>query len=231
MWIAQWTTEKGKVYKMWLFIFIIVLIVYLPYVFSRKINGNKYYKITIIATNLGIVIFTLFSFKIYRDIPFFGPIISFVFCIAFIIINILFVLTKTIKSREIKNIFLMLFVLLSGLFFYQDIKHNISERIILKMEFPKFQKIVTNYINNNVKNENIRTYNNYIGIIWDPGLLDYYSVIIYDENNNLDVLVKTSEETIKNTEQYKEYTEAFKYEKITNIIKIQDNYYRCKMWD
>ena len=40
-----------------------------------------------------------------------------------------------------------------------------------------------NYVNNNIENENIRIFNNYVGIVWDPGLLDYYSVIIYDENN------------------------------------------------
>ena len=86
-----------------------------------------------------------------------------------------------------------------------------------------------NYVNNNIENENIRIFNNYVGIVWDPGLLDYYSVIIYDENNNLDFFVKSSEDKITDKETYYEFKETFKYEKITSIVKIEDKYFRCKI--
>ena len=116
------------------------------------------------------------------------------------------------------------------MFSFIIIKNQISEKIALKIEFAKYKKELDRYIANNIKNENIRIFDNYVGIIWNPGFLDNYSVIIYDKNNNLDILYNSSGDIFENKEIYNEFKKAFEYEKIVDIIKIEDNYFRCYIY-
>ena len=139
------------------------------------------------------------------------------------------IIQKLISTKKIKSLLYVPIMAFSLLISFLIIKFNVSERLILMIKFPALQKQVENYIANPVPNKNIRVLNDYVGIIWDPGLLDYYSIIIYDKNNNLDLLYKGTEETFPDKELYKSYKETFKYEKITSILKIKDCYFRCSI--
>ncbi|WP_253721574.1 hypothetical protein [Treponema sp. OMZ 787] len=146
-----------------------------------------------------------------------------------IILNILFVITNIIKLKKIRGLFFLIPIAFSIFFSFLIIKNQLSERIALKIEFKKYKNELDSYITNNVKNESIRIFDNYVGIIWDPGFLDTYSVIIYDKNNNLDILHDSSEDMFEDKEMYNEFKKAFEYEKIVNLIKIEDNYFRCNI--
>ena len=182
-----------------------------------------------IISNICLMFLSIFSFQLLRHLSIIGALICFYLSVLIIILNILFVITNIIKVKKIRELFFLIPTVLSVLFSFLIIKNQLSERIALKIEFKKYKNELDRYIRNNVENENIRIFDNYVGIIWDPGFLDTYSVIIYDKNNNLDILYGSSEEIFEDKEMYNEFKKAFKYEKIVNLIKIEDNYFRCNI--
>ena len=212
-----------------LIIIISLLVIYIPFLFSKNKNSNLYFKIIMIVSNIGLMLLSIFSFQLIRSLSFVGAIAYILLCMLIIILNILFVITNIIKQKNIRKLFFLIPIIFSISFSFLIEKNQVSEKIALKFEFTKYKNELDSYIINNVYNENIRIFDNYIGIIWDPGFLDNYSVIIYDKNNNLDILYDSSEEMFEDKKMYHEFKKAFEYEKIVNLIKIEDNYYRCNI--
>ena len=186
--------------------------------------------IFIIVSNIALMFLSIFSFYLVRSLSFIGVLIYISLSIMIILLNVLFTITNIIKTKKIGKLFFLLPILFSSLFSFIIIKNQISEKIALKIEFAKYKKELDRYIANNIKNENIRIFDNYVGIIWNTGFLDNYSVIIYDKNNNLDILYNSSGDIFENKEIYNEFKKAFEYEKIVDIIKIEDNYFRCNIY-
>ena len=212
-----------------LIIIISLLVIYIPFLFSKNKNSSLYFKIIMIVSNIGLMLLSIFSFQLIRSLSFVGAIAYILLCMLIIILNILFVITNIIKQKNIRKLFFLIPIVFSIFFSFLIEKNQVSEKIALKFEFTKYKNELDSYIINNVYNENIRIFDNYIGIIWDPGFLDNYSVIIYDKNNNLDILYDSSEEMFEDKKMYHEFKKAFEYEKIVNLIKIEDNYYRCNI--
>ena len=212
-----------------LIIIISLLVIYIPFLFSKNKNSSLYFKIIMIVSNIGLMLLSIFSFQLIRSLSFVGAIAYILLCMLIIILNILFVITNIIKQKNIRKLFFLIPIIFSIFFSFLIEKNQVSEKIALKFEFTKYKNELDSYIINNVYNENIRIFDNYIGIIWDPGFLDNYSVIIYDKNNNLDILYDSSEEMFEDKKMYHEFKKAFEYEKIVNLIKIEDNYYRCNI--
>jgi len=212
-----------------LIIIISLLVIYIPFLFSKNKNSDLYFKIIMIVSNIGLMLLSIFSFQLMRSLSFIGAIAYILLCMLIIILNILFVITNIVKQKNIRKLFFLIPIVFSIFFSFLIEKNQVSEKIALKFEFTKYKNELDSYIINNVDNENIRIFDNYIGIIWDPGFLDNYSVIIYDKNNNLDILYDSSEEMFADKKMYHEFKKAFEYEKIVNLIKIKDNYYRCNI--
>ena len=212
-----------------LIIIISLLVIYIPFLFSKNKNSDLYFKIIMIVSNIGLMLLSIFSFQLMRSLSFIGAIAYILLCMLIIILNILFVITNIVKQKNIRKLFFLIPIVFSIFFSFLIEKNQVSEKIALKFEFTKYKNELDSYIINNVDNENIRIFDNYIGIIWDPGFLDNYSVIIYDKNNNLDILYDSSEEMFEDKKMYHEFKKAFEYEKIINLIKIKDNYYRCNI--
>ena len=206
-----------------------LLATYIPFLFIKNRKSKFYFRIIMIISNICLMFLSIFSFQLLRHLSIIGALICFYLSVLIIILNILFVITNIIKVKKIRELFFLIPTVLSVLFSFLIIKNQLSERIALKIEFKKYKNELDRYIRNNVENENIRIFDNYVGIIWDPGFLDTYSVIIYDKNNNLDILYGSSEEIFEDKEMYNEFKKAFKYEKIVNLIKIEDNYFRCNI--
>ena len=208
----------------------LLLAIYFPFLFNETKKSQVYFNIIIIVSNIALMFLSIFSFYLVRSLSFIGVLIYINLSILIILLNILFTITNIIKTKKIGKLFFLLTILFSTLFSFIIIKNQISEKIALKIEFAKYKKELDRYIANNTKSENIRIFDNYVGIIWDPGFLDNYSVIIYDKNNNLDILYNSSGDTFENKEVYNEFKKAFEYEKIVDIIKIEDNYFRCNIY-
>ena len=217
-------------YKMIFITIFFLLAIYFPFLFSETKKSQVYFNIIIIVSNIALMFLSIFSFYLVRSLSFIGVLIYINLSILIILLNILFTITNIIKTKKIGKLFFLLLILFSTLFSFIIIKNQISEKIALKIEFAKYKKELDRYIANNIKNENIRIFDNYVGIIWDPGFLDNYSVIIYDKNNNLDILYNSSGDIFENKEIYNEFKKAFEYEKIVDIIKIEDNYFRCNIY-
>lgn len=212
------------------FMLFFLLLIYIPFLFMKNEKSTLYFRIIVIVSNISLIFLSLFSFYLLRSLSFIGAIIYEYVCILSIILNILFVITKTIKTKAIKQLVFLIPIMCSLLFSFLIEKNQLSEKIALKIEFAKYKKELDRYIANNTKSENIRIFDNYVGIMWNPGFLDNYSVIIYDKNNNLDILYNSSGDTFENKEVYNEFKKAFEYEKIVDIIKIEDNYFRCNIY-
>ncbi|EMB24955.1 hypothetical protein HMPREF9723_00186 [Treponema denticola OTK] len=208
----------------------LLLAIYFPFLFSESKKSQVYFNIIIIVSNIALMFLSIFSFYLVRSLSFIGVLIYINLSILIILLNILFTITNIIKTKKIGKLFFLLPILFSTFFSFLIIGNQISEKIALKIEFTKYKKELDRYIANNIKNENIRIFDNYVGIIWNPGFLDNYSVIIYDKNNNLDILYNSSGDTFENKEVYNEFKKAFEYEKIVDIIKIEDNYFRCYIY-
>ena len=213
---------------MWVMLFFLLLI-YIPFLFLKNEKSTLYFRIIVIVSNISLIFLSLFSFYLLRSLSFIGAIIYEYVCILSIILNILFVITKTIKTKAIKQLVFLIPIMCSLLFSFLIEKNQLSEKIALKIEFKRYKNELDSYITNNVENKNIRVFNNYVGIIWDPGFLDTYSVIIYDKHNNLDMLYHSSADTYMDKEMYSEFQEAFRYERIVDVIKIEDHYFRCNI--
>ena len=213
---------------MWGMLFFLLLI-YIPFLVLKNEKSTLYFRIIVIVSNISLIFLSLFSFYLLRSLSFIGAIIYEYVCILSIILNILFVITKTIKTKAIKQLVFLVPIMCSLLFSFLIEKNQLSEKIALKIEFKRYKNELDSYITNNVENKNIRVFNNYVGIIWDPGFLDTYSVIIYDKHNNLDMLYHSSADTYMDKEMYSEFQEAFRYERIVDVIKIEDHYFRCNI--
>ena len=170
---------------MWVMLFFLLLI-YIPFLFLKNEKSTLYFRIIVIVSNISLIFLSLSSFYFVRRFSFLGVLILLGLCILSIILNILFVITKTIKTKAIKQLFFLTPIMCSLLFSFLIEKNQLSEKIALKIEFQRYKNELDSYITNNVENKNIRVFNNYVGIIWDPGFLDTYSVIIYDKHNNLE---------------------------------------------
>ncbi|WP_187426502.1 hypothetical protein [Treponema phagedenis] len=212
-----------------LIIIFFLLIIYIPFLFIKDEKSKLYFRIIVIISNICLMLLSIFSFQLLRCLSVIGVLIYFYLCMLVIILNILFVITNIIKLKKIRGLFFLIPIAFSIFFSFLIIKNQLLERIALKIEFKKYKNELDSYITNNVKNESIRIFDNYVGIIWDPGFLDTYSVIIYDKNNNLDILYDSSEDMFEDKEMYNEFKKAFEYEKIVNLIKIEDNYFRCNI--
>ena len=213
---------------MWVMLFFLLLI-YIPFLFLQNEKSTLYFRIIVIVSNISLIFLSLFSFYLLRSLSFIGAIIYEYVCILSIILNILFVITKTIKTKAIKQLVFLVPIMCSLLFSFFIVKNQLSEKIALKIEFKRYKNELDSYITNNVENKNIRVFNNYVGIIWDPGFLGTYSVIIYDKHNNLDMLYHSSADTYMDKEMYSELQKAFRYERIVDVIKIEDHYFRCNI--
>lgn len=211
------------------FMLFFLLLIYIPFLFMKNEKSTLYFRIIVIVSNISLIFLSLFSFYLLRSLSFIGAIIYEYVCILSIILNILFVITKTIKTKAIKQLVFLIPIMCSLLFSFLIEKNQLSEKIALKIEFKRYKNELDSYITNNVENKNIRVFNNYVGIIWDPGFLDTYSVIIYDKHNNLDMLYHSSADTYMDKEMYSEFQEAFRYERIVDVIKIEDHYFRCNI--
>ena len=179
---------------MWVMLFFLLLI-YIPFLFLKNEKSTLYFRIIVIVSNISLIFLSLSSFYFVRRFSFLGVLILLGLCILSIILNILFVITKTIKTKAIKQLVFLIPIMCSLLFSFLIEKNQLSEKIALKIEFKRYKNELDSYITNNVENKNIRVFNNYVGIIWDPGFLDTYSVIIYDKHNNLDMLSHSSVDT------------------------------------
>lgn len=215
---------------MWVMLFFLLLI-YIPFLFLQNEKSTLYFRIIVIVSNISLIFLSLSSFYFVRRFSFLGVLIFFYLCILSIILNILFVITKTIKTKAIKQLVFLVPIMCSLLFSFFIVKNQLSEKIALKIEFKRYKNELDSYITNNVENKNIRVFNNYVGIIWDPGFLDTYSVIIYDKHNNLDMLYHSSADTYMDKEMYSEFQKAFRYERIADVIKIEDHYFRCNIYE
>lgn len=215
---------------MWVMLFFLLLI-YIPFLFLKNEKSTLYFRIIVIVSNISIIFLSLSSFYFVRRFSFLGVLILLGLCILSIILNILFVITKTIKTKAIKQLVFLIPIMCSLLFSFLIEKNQLSEKIALKIEFQRYKNELDSYITNNVENKNIRVFNNYVGIIWDPGFLDTYSVIIYDKHNHLDMLYHSSADTYMDKEMYSEFQEAFRYERIVDVIKIEDHYFRCNIYE
>ena len=213
------------------FMLFFLLLIYIPFLFMKNEKSTLYFRIIVIVSNISLIFLSLFSFYLLRSLSFIGAIIYEYVCILSIILNILFVITKTIKTKAIKQLVFLIPIMCSLLFSFLIEKNQLSEKIALKIEFKRYKNELDSYITNNVENKNIRVFNNYVGIIWDPGFLDTYSVIIYDKHNNLDMLYHSSADTYMDKEMYSEFQEAFRYPRIVNVIKIEDHYFRCNIYE
>lgn len=214
---------------MLLFIIFFVAVIFIPYIYMKGRIKSAYFNSILIFSNAGLLVLSLFSFHLIRAFAILGMIIFFEFWLAVIIINILMVITKVVKEKRLKAFLFFLPFLFSTVLAFLIVKNNLSEKIALKFEFKKYQKELDDYVVNNKKTNNIRIFGDYAGIIWDQGFLDSYSVIIFDKNNNLDILYKTAETDFSDKEMYQKFVDAFGYEKIVSLMKIQDNYFRCNI--
>ncbi|MFC2614731.1 MAG: hypothetical protein ACFNYQ_04330, partial [Treponema sp.] len=158
---------------MWGMLFFLVLMyIYIPFLVLKNEKSTLYFRIIVIVSNISLIFLSLSSFYFVRRFSFLGVLILLGLCILSIILNILFVITKTIKAKAIKQLVFLIPIMCSLLFSFLIEKNQLSEKIALKIEFKRYKNELDSYITNNVENKNIRVFNNYVGIIWDPGFLD-----------------------------------------------------------
>ncbi|MCQ2575181.1 MAG: hypothetical protein MJ162_00460, partial [Treponema sp.] len=105
-------------------------------------------------------------------------------------------------------------------------RFNVSERIALHFEFPEMEKQITRYAETRAYDSRIEEYGEYIGLMWYPGILDNYNMIVYDKTDTLDLMVKM-EQDFPDNQQIQKFKESFRNYHIRRIYKIKDNYYRC----
>ena len=203
------------------FVILILLMICIPYFYMEDRFERLYFKIAMCAMNAVLLFLAIFSFQIFRALTFLAAILYLLLAVPIILANLVLVIGSCIKHKAIKELLFLLPLAFSLLFSFISLKFNLSERLALKLEFDSYKAELDDYIFNNNKTENIRTFSDYGGIIWDGGFLDKYSAIIYDENNNLDLLFKSGDKKIE---------ESFG-RSLVDVMKIQDNYFRCNFHD
>ena len=203
------------------FVILILLMICIPYFYMEDRFERLYFKIAMYAMNAVLLFLAIFSFQIFRALTFLAALLYLVLAVPVILANLVLVVGSCIKHKAKKELPFLLPLAFSLLFSFISLKFNLSERLALKLEFDSYKAELDDYIFNNNKTENIRTFSDYGGIIWDGGFLDNYSAIIYDENNNLDLLFKSGDKKIE---------ESFG-RSLVDVMKIQDNYFRCNFHD
>lgn len=208
---------------------VLSLVAVIPFFFIPKEKQNFSLKIIFTLVPFLLVITSLCSFYLTRSLFFLGALIIFFFEGVLILTSLIYLIYTLFKNKNFKNLLYIPLLGVSVLLSFLIINSDISEKMALKIEFPSLQKQLDEAVKYNLANEKIYRYDDYTGIVWDPGFLDSYSVIIYDKNNNLDLLQKASEDSFPDKEMFKKYKETFKYEKIVNVLKIKDCYFRCNI--
>ena len=147
-----------------LIIIISLLVIYIPFLFSKNKNSDLYFKIIMIVSNIGLMLLSIFSFQLMRSLSFIGAIAYILLCMLIIILNILFVITNIVKQKNIRKLFFLIPIVFSIFFSFLIEKNQVSEKIALKFEFTKYKNELDSYIINNVDNENIRIFDNYVRV-------------------------------------------------------------------
>ena len=89
---------------MWFMLFFLLLMyIYIPFLVLKNEKSTLYFRIIVIVSNISLIFLSLSSFYFVRRFSFLGVLILLGLCILSIILNILFVITKTIKAKAIKQ--------------------------------------------------------------------------------------------------------------------------------
>ncbi len=207
---------------MLLFLFFAVFAIFLPYFLLKGRAERLYFKIVLFGTNAVLLGLTLFSFQISRESVYL-LLLYYLLSALIILVNFWLVVFDCIKRKSLKEIRYFLPIVLSALLSFGMLKIDLSERISLLFEFGAYKTELDDYVFNGKKSEKISEFGKYSGIVWTSA--GYYSVIVYDKNNNLDLLFKQSRS--HSTERNEDFEQSFA-NSLDSVLKIQDNYFRCK---
>ncbi|MCR5316653.1 MAG: hypothetical protein K6E22_00355 [Treponema sp.] len=100
------------------------------------------------------------------------------FVIAFIIYSLMVVLANRKISIFMGQLFCCVFICLM-------VKLDLPDRFALLIEVPKMEKKIEKIKHNEIDNEAITIFDEYIISDWEPGFLDYQWVLVYDANDSL----------------------------------------------
>lgn len=204
---------------MLLFLFFTVFAIFLPHFLLKGRAERLYFKIVLFGTNAVLLGLTLFSFQISRENVWFF-LLYYLLLALIILVNFWLVVFDCIKRKSLKEIRYFLPIVLSVLLLFGMVKIDLSERISLLFEFGAYKTELDDYVFNGNKSDRICDFAHYSGIVWTSS--PYCSVIVYDKNNNLDLLFKQSR-----TENNEEFDQSFG-NSLDSVLKIRDNYFRCK---
>lgn len=129
-----------------------------------------------IFVDIILLLLLLLSYYVKKNIGliFFNYLYIF-FIVVFIILSIIIICT--FRKRSI--LFIQLLVLFSMIILY---KFNIEDNFAFLFEIPRIEKKIKN---NEYETEVIKD-DQYLIFEWEPGFLDYQTVLVYDENDNLE---------------------------------------------
>ena len=209
---------------MLLFLFFAVFAIFLPHFLLKGRAERLYFKIVLFGTNAVLLGLTLFSFQISRESVYL-LLLYYLLSALIILVNFWLVVFDCIKRKSLKEIRYFLPIVLSALLSFGMLKIDLSERISLLFEFGAYKTELDDYVFNGKESEKISEFGKYSGIVWTSA--GYYSVIIYDKNNNLDLLFKQSRSQSQSTGRNEDFGQAFG-NSLDSVLKIQDNYFRCK---
>ena len=210
---------------MLLFLFFAVFAIFLPYFLLKGRAERLYFKIVLFGTNALLLGFTLFSFQISRESVYL-LLLYYLLSALIILVNFWLVVFDCIKRKSLKEIRYFLPIVLSALLSFGMLKIDLSERISLLFEFGAYKTELDDYVFNGKKSEKISEFGKYSGIVWTSA--GYYSVIVYDKNNNLDLLFKQSRS--QSTECNEDFDQSFGHS-LGSVLKIRDNYFRCRFYE
>ena len=209
---------------MLLCLFFAVFAIFLPYFLLKGRAERLYFKIVLFGTNAVLLGLTLFSFQISRESVYL-LLLYYLLSALIILVNFWLVVFDCIKRKSLKEIRYFLPIALSALLSFGMLKIDLSERISLLFEFGAYKTELDDYVFNGKKSEKISEFGKYSGIVWTSA--GYYSVIVYDKNNNLDLLFKQSRSQSQSTGRNEDFEQSFA-NSLDSVLKIQDNYFRCK---
>ena len=209
---------------MLLFLFFAVFAIFLPYFLLKGRAERLYFKIVLFGTNAVLLGLTLFSFQISRESVYL-LLLYYLLSALIILVNFWLVVFNCIKRKSLKEIRYFLPIALSVLLSFGMLKIDLSERLSLLFEFGAYKTELDDYVFNGKKSEKISEFGKYSGIVWTSA--GYYSVIVYDKNNNLDLLFKQSRSQSQSTGRNEDFEQSFA-NSLDSVLKIHDNYFRCK---
>lgn len=212
---------------MLLFLFFAVFAIFLPYFLLKGRAERLYFKIVLFGTNAVLLGLTLFSFQISRESVYL-LLLYYLLSALIILVNFWLVVFNCIKRKSLKEIRYFLPIVLSVLLSFGMLKIDLSERISLLFEFGTYKTELDDYVFNGKKSEKISEFGKYSGIVWTSA--GYYSVIVYDKNNNLDLLFKQSRFQSQSTGRNEDFEQSFA-NSLDSVLKIRDNYFRCRFYE